>query len=816
MVTEIRHAWRGLRATPAFTSVAVATLALGIAVNTIAFTLLNSLALRPMPVRDASGVVRIYPVHADGRRANLFSYPDYEVYRDELQSFDGVVAYIPSEMTMGGESADVEPQAGLAYAISANHFPVLGIAPALGRSFTAEEERNPASGRVAIVSYSLWQRRYASGADVIGRSVIVNGRPFTIIGVGPRRFMGTEPLSPDVWVPLSAQPVLEGRDRFRDRDNRWLLVLGRLKAGVSQASAEQEVSVVAARLAAAYPAAVRPTRAALARGTFFPLDRELKPVVTLVMATISLVLIIACANVANLSLARAAARRRQVAVRLALGAGRWRIVRDHLTESLLVAGLGGTAALLISSWTLRLLYPVGMSLLPASWTGVVLDLTPDVRVFAYTLMLSVAAAVVFGLVPAVQASSPQITAALREDGTVLGLRVSRSTTRDALIVVQIAVCLMLLAVAALTARSLQRTRTLDLGFRTEGVVYTHADLRRLGYSSAAAATFYQRLTERANGIPGVTAVATTTHVPLTGGVVRTDVRPEGQTADTVTTFTAVSRSYFDVLGIPILEGRAFSREETKAGAPVAVISDALARRFWPNADAPGRQHSTVVGKRISTPRFPYPLTVIGVAKDAADAAIWREKELSIYVPIETNRGANDVQLLVRTSSDRDSLAAELRQTARVFDRNIQLDARPLDDVLRLWRLPARVAAIVAGILGGLALILSSIGIYGMISYAVNQRTREIGIRVALGAGSQDVIALMLGAGVKLIVTGIAAGLLGSLVTTRFLKGLVATGDPLDPIAFAAATGFLAVVALTATYLPARRALRVDPVAAMRE
>jgi predicted permease len=813
MLTDIRHAWRALRATPSFTAVAIATLALGIAVNTIAFTLLNSLALRPMPVRDASRIVRIYPMTAEERRENLFSYPDYESYRDGLQSFDGVVAYIPSEITLGGDA----PQAGLAYAISANHFTVLGIEPTLGRSFTRDEERSSAPGRVAIVSYAMWQRRYAQAPDVIGGSVVVNGRPFTIVGVGPRRFMGTEPLSPDVWVPLSAYAVLDGRDSLSDRNAAWLLVLGRLKSGVSPATAEQEVSAMAAGLAAAYPAAVRPVGAAIARGTFFPLDRGLKPVVTLVMATISLVLIIACANIAGLSLARAAARRRQVAVRLALGAGRWRIVRHHLAESLLVAVLGGASAILLSSWVLRLLYPVGMSLLPESWTGVVLDLTPDIRVFLYTLMLSVAAAVIFGLVPALQASSPQISAALREDGTVLGMRVSRSTARDALIVVQIAVCLMLLAAAALTARSLQRTRSLDLGFRTDGVVYTHADLRRLGYSPAAAAEFYRRLTERATAMPGVTTVAWTTHVPLTGGVVRSAVRPEGQSADTVTKFTAVSRSYFDALDIPLLEGRTFTQDESATGAPVAVISDALARRFWPNLDRiSGEARSSALGKRITTPRVPFPLTVIGVATDAADAAIWREKELSIYVPVESIPPGAAVQLLVRTRGDRDRLAADLRQMARAFEPNLQLEARPLEDVVRLWTIPARVAAIAAGILGGLALILSSIGIYGMIVNAVAQRTREIGIRVALGARSQDVIGLMLGAGAKLIAVGLAAGLLGALTTTRFLRVLLAGIDPLDPLAFAAATGFLAAVALAASYIPARRALRVEPVAAMRE
>ena len=815
MLNDLRYAIRALRGAPAFTVVAVATLALGIAVNTIAFTLLNSLALRPMPVRDASRVVRIYPVDENGRRHNLFSYPDYQSYRDQQQSFDALVAYIPREITLGVEAPDVEPQAGLAYAVSANHFQTLGLEPSLGRSIAADEERSTAAGRVAVISFSIWQRRYASATDVVGRTVVVNGRPFTIVGVGPRRFVGTEPLSPDVWVPLSAQPVLDGDEALNDRNSAWLLVLGRLKAGVSRASAEQEVSVIAAQLAAAYPARGRAIRAEVAPGAFFPLDREIRPIIVLVMATISLVLIIACANIANLSLARAAARRRQIAVRLALGAGRWRIVRYQLVESVTVGLLGGAAALLISAWVLRLLYPIGMSLLPETWVAVVLDLTPDVRVFGYTLLLSLAAGVFFGLAPALQTSSPHISAALRDEGTFFGSGPGRSTARDALVVVQIAVCLMLLAAAALTARSLQRTQSLDLGFRTSDVVYTHADLPRYGYSEAAAAEFHRRLAERAHALPGVTAVAWTTHVPLTGGLVRVPLRPEGHASDTVTKYTAVSASYFEAIGIPIVEGRVFTGEESAAGAPVAVISDALARRFWPGDPGASGQRASALGKRIITPRAPYPLTVIGVVRDAADAAIWREKELSIYVPADSTRAGRTLQLLIRTNGDRALVAAELRQAARAFDRNIQIEARPMDDVLRFWRVPARIAAIAAAVLGGLALLLSAVGIYGMIAYAVGQRTREIGIRMALGARSHDVLALVIGAGVKLIAIGIAAGLAGALATTRFLKVLLAGVDPLDPLAFAAATAFLTVTALAACYFPARRAAAVDPIVALR-
>ena len=814
MLADIRYAIRALRGAPSFTAVAVSTLALGIAVNTIAFTLLNSLALRPMPVRDAGRIVRLYPVDADGRRRNLFSYPDVQSYREQLTSFDALVAYIPEEVTLG-VAADVEPQAGLAYAVSANHFPTLGIEPSLGRAFTAEEERSTGAGRVAVISHAMWERRYGRAADVVGKTVIVNGRPFTIVGVGPRRFVGTEPLSPDAWLPLSAQPILRGHDGLNDRSHAWLLVLGRLAPGASRGSAEQEVSVVAARLAAWFPAPDRAPRAAIAPGAFFPLEREVRPIVALVMATIGLVLIIACANIANLSLARGAAMRRQVAVRLALGAGRWRIVRYQITESVIVALLGGAAALLLSAWTLRVLYPIGMSLLPESWSSVTLDLSPDLRVFLYTLLLSLTAGVTFGLAPALQTSSPHISSALREDGTVLGARVSRSAIRDGLVVLQIAVCLMLLAAAALTARSLQRTRSLDLGFHTSGVVYTRADLRRYGYTPAAVADFYRRLGGHARALPGVTAVAWTTHVPLTGGVRRVPVRPEGHHGDTVTNYTEVSPAYFDALGIPLLEGRPFSTEESAGGAPVAIISDALARRFWPETPRPSGTRTSVLGRRITTSRRPYPLTIVGVAKDAANASLWREKEVSLYVPADTTTGRVPLELLVRTAGDASLVASQLREAARAADRNLFVEVRPLSDVHRFWEVPARAAAIAAAVLGGLALILSAIGIYGVITNLVSQRTREIGIRIALGAGSRDVVKLVMTGGVKLVTLGIGFGLVGALTTTRFLKALLDIIDPLDPVAFAAATTFLAAVAFAACYLPVRRASRVDPVIALR-
>jgi len=801
-----------LRAAPAFTVVAVSTLAIGIAVNTIAFTLLNSIALRPMPVRDGSRLVRIYPVDANGRRQNLFSYPDYLSYREPSEALDGTVAYIPATVTLGRDATREPMREGLAYAVSASYFPVLGIELALGRTFNQAEEAR-LDERVAIISYSMWQRRHDGAADALGQTVTINGRAFSIVGVGPQRFMGTEPLAADVWVPLAAQPILDGTNRLTDRTDSWLLVIGRLRPGVEPAAVERDLSLVASRLSAAYPAPDRPVRVAVAPGTFFTLDSAAWSVIALVLGAVGMVLVIACANLANLALARALSRRRDVATRLALGASRWRVIRHLLGESLLVAALGGVGGLLFSAWTLRLLAPIGLALIPEVWASVVLDLTPDIRVFTYTAALAMGAGLAFGLVPALQSSTPAIASALRDDATALGVRVGRSGLRSAMVVVQISICLMLLAAAALAARGLQRTEALDLGFHAADVVYTRADLRRHGYSRPAAADFYARLSRRAAALPGVTAVALTTHVPLTGGVTRAPVQVDGQPAPIVTMWREISPDYFRTLEIPIAVGRPFTEEEVRAKAPVAIVSEGLARRFW--RESQGDAGFSAIGKRLTHPQSRVPLTVVGVARDASDGAIWREKELSVYLPISTTAADGNLHLLVKTAGSLPLVADEIGAAAAGLDPEVRFTVTRLDDMLRIWLLPSRIAAAVALVLGLLALMMASIGIYGVMSCAVAERRREIGIRIALGATAGAAAGLVMRDGVRLIALGVAAGALGALATARILSSWLPGVSPADPVALGAATAFLGMIASIACYLPARRAATVDPMEALR-
>jgi predicted permease len=815
MLADFRYAIRSLRGAPAFTRVAVSTLALGIAVNTIAFTLLNSLALRPMPVRDAHRIVRIYPVDSKGQRGNLFSFPDYLALRAQNRSLDGLVAYIPAEITLGRDGTSEAVRDGLAYAVSATYFPALGMEPALGRTFNAHEEAVPGAN-VAIISYSLWQRRHGGSADVLGQTITINGRPFGIVGVGPQRFTGTEPLSADVWVPLGAEPILTGEGRLQDRTNTWLLVLGRLQERGSTSSVESDLSVIVSRLAVADPDPRRPVRVAVAPGTFFTVDDQLRPVIALLLGTVALVLIIACANLANLSLARALSRRRDVATRLALGASRWQVIRLRLIESLIVAACGGAAGLLISAWTMRLLTPIGLSLLPETWAAVVLDLSPDVRVFLYTTLLATIAGLAFGLAPAIQASTPAVASALRDDATILGERMSRANVRSALVVLQIATCLMLLVAAALAARSLQRTEALDLGFRANGVLYTTVDLRRNGYSRPDVSAFHERIIQRIERIPGTASIALTSHVPLSDGVVRRPVAVEGRQGSAVTLVNEISPGYFQTLGIPIVVGRTFTREEAASSAAVAVISEGLARRFWamPSESANRlQQAANAIGKRLTMRDGALPHTIVGVARDAADVAIWREKEMAIYVPISPS-GDRNLHLLVQTSVP-ELMTAQLNQTAAELDPNVRFTTSRLDDVLRLWILPSKIAALAALVLALLALAVASLGIFGVMTCAVTERTREIGIRVALGATASEVTGTIMRQGSALIAAGTAFGLVGSIATTDLVTRWLSGAAAIDPFALATASVFLGAVASVACYLPARRAARVDPMVALR-
>jgi len=812
MLSDLRYACRTLAAHPSFTVAAAATLAMGIAANTIAFTLLNLLVLRPMPVPDAHRVVRVFPIDAHGRR-NLFSYADVVDYRAQATGFDLLAAYIPSDVTVGRSSRDtheVEPRPGVAYVASHGYFELIGLRPTIGRLFEASDERR-GDARPVVISHAMWKGRFAADPGVLGATLAVNGRPFTIVGVGPAAFTGPEPLVPDLWVPLSAQPVVApGPNAIDDRDVEWLLMIGRLSPGVARSAAANSLNVVARRLYTAFPGEQRPQAVDVVDGTFFTLDPGAKSVIAVVFGIVGLVLLIACANVTNLMLARMASRQREIAVRLAIGASRWNVVRGVLVEAAIIGVLAGAAALIASEWALRALYAAGQGFAPYPWT-LALDLSPDWRVFAYTVLLAFGGGAFFGLIPALQSSSLRISAALHEDATILGLRVTRSRIRNGLVIVQTACSLVLLIAAALLARGLQHARTLDLGFTSANVLYTEYDLEKAGYSRDAAARFTALLSERAERAAGVAGTAVTSHVPLHGGVKRTEVRISdsggAQHPPVSALYTIASAGYFDLLRIPIVAGRNFNADDVAGRTSAAIVSEGLARRFWPASDP--------LGQILRVSASASPLTVIGVVRDASTASIWREKEMSIYLPAAAGTDPRQLHLIARTASDPSVAIRAMREIALSLDPDLRFEVVPLDRLLNLWLLPSRVAAAGATVLGVVALALASIGLYGVLAYVVAQRTREIGVRVALGASPTHVVRLVLAEGSWLIGIGVAVGIAGAIAGAPLLSALLLDVGTRDPIAFGAASVVLTAVALAACYLPARKAARLQPLAALR-
>jgi predicted permease len=525
-----------------------------------------------------------------------------------------------------------------------------------------------------------------------------------------------------------------------------------------------------------------------------------------VMAIVGLVLLVAAANVANLILAHAVSRQREIAVRLAIGAARLRIVRQLIVEALMLSVAAGLVAILIAEWAMRVLYTIGVSMAPFPWT-IALNLEPDARVFGYTLALATLGGFVLGLVPALQTSSPEIVRALHGESTIGAARIRGSRLRHGLVIVEVAASLVLLVAAGLLLRGLQSARALDLGFTPAGVIYADYDLRALGYTKERAEAFNRALGDRAAAMPGTKSVGFTSHVPLHGGVRRTSVRllDARGVAPVTTMVTTVTPGYFDTLRIPIVEGRNFDRDDVQAHV---IISDGLARRFWPGEPA--------IGKGIQGTGWAVPRTVVGVARDASSAAIWRDKEMAIYLPAEeTTTDSRDVRLIVRTAASVPSTAASLKAYAASLDADLRFEAAPLDGLLRLWLLPSRVAAGSAAALAGMALLLACIGLYGVLSFTVSQRMREIGVRMALGADARRVVLLVIRDGWRMVAKGLAAGAACSFVAAPLLGRLLFDVSAFDPLTMVGVPLLLAAVALVACYVPARRASRLEPLTVLR-
>jgi macrolide transport system ATP-binding/permease protein len=812
---DLRYGVRQLWQSPGFTLTVVLTLALGIGVNTAIFSLFNALVLRPIPARNPASIVNIYRTVENQERFGVFSYPEYRSEREHNSVFSDLAAFTGAQVTLtsGGEksAANDAGETLQAQLVSGNYFSVLGVSAAPGRTFISEEDQTPNSHPVVVLSHDLWQRRFQSDPNIVGSTLTLNSDSYTVVGIAPQGFSGTVPDPVDVWVPMMMQgKIRPGANLLEDRDDMSLQLVGRLKPGIRREQAQAEMTVLAQQFAKSAGDRNHKVSVTVTEGEFLNPQElsDVLPVAVLLMAAVGLVLLIACANAANLLLARGASRQREIGIRLSLGASRGRVVRQLLTESMLLALAGGVGGTLLALWIAELLlgavHPPGIHRLG-------LDVKLDFHVLGYTLALSIASGLLCGLLPAMRSSKQDLAAAVKEEWRAFGQRISKSRLRGVLVVSQVAVSLILLVGAGLLVRALQKAQTLAPGFEMNNVVVVTADLQQRGYNAERAREFQRELTERLEGLPGVKSTGLARTAPLGSSFAVTRIAVEGheeasESRSPLINFNTVSPGYFETLKIPIVRGRNFSPEDIAQEARVAVISESLARRYWPGEDP--------IGKRFNGGGNSAYREVIGVAKDLRNVYLWSSDEPYLYLPLSLAESA-DMQFFVRTEGNAGPVMSAAGEFARTIDSGLRVSTHRLDENLALWIWPSQMGALLSAALGVFALLLASAGIYAVMAYAVTQRTREIGIRMALGSQNKDLLTLLLREGMRLVGIGIAIGLLASIAGSRLLAKFLYGLSAVDGLAFAGVSVLLVSVALLACWIPARRAMRVDPMVALR-
>ena len=819
---DLRYGVRLLVRQPGFTAVAVLSLGLGVGVNTTIFSVVNAVLLKPLAVQGADRLVEIYSSPNEDLQYLTSSYPDYLDLRDSADAFSGLAAhaYVKALLTREGRSESI-----LGETVTANYFEILGVRPARGRDFLPEENRTPGTHPVVILSHRLWQRRLAGDPGILGKALKLSGLDYTVVGVAPAQFTGTMPgLDPEFWVPammvehLSVTGVQAttgpgtGATRLDRRGTRWLFVKGRLAQGRSLEEARAQVEVLMARLETEYPDTNDKVKAALlpARGVrIHPMvDGILTPAAALLLGAVGLVLLIACANVANMLLARAAARRKEIAIRLAIGASRWRLMRQLLTESLVLATLGGAAGLFLAFWASRLLSSALPALpLPLSF---VFDL--DARVFLFALAASLATSLLFGLAPAFQASRPDLVPALKDEVTGPQPLRRRVTFRSILVVGQLGVSLVLLIAGALLLRGLARAQQIDPGFDPDRLANLSFDLKMNGYSLEQAIDLQRRLVARLQAQPGLEAVTLVSRAPLDSDLNLEGVKIAGHHQpdddDTPIDSTYVEPDYFRTVGLTLLEGRSFTDADDENAPGVVIVNQAMARKYWP-AKSP-------IGEQIYTDGFDEaPHEIVGLVRDYKVRSLGEAPRPYLHFA-RRQQPSRSVTVLARTSGPAAGALGPLRQAVLELEPDVAFSEEgTVTDLIRVTQLPTRIGAILIGAFGALALLLAAVGLYGVVAYSASQRTREMGVRAALGADRGDLMRLVVGQGMKLAAVGVGLGVLAAAAVTRVLTVLLYGISAVDSVAFGGAATVLLGVALVANLVPAMRVARVDPMRALR-
>ncbi len=783
---DLRYGIRILAKSPVFTMIAVVALALGIGANSAIFSVVNAVLLRPLPYRDADRLV-IAGV----------SLPDYRDLEQSNQVFDEMAVYASNlyNLTGGEESEQVRGAI-----VSPGFFPMLG-SPVLGRAFEPSDGRE----QLVVLSYDLWQRRFGGGADVIGKTLELGGRSHTVVGVMPRQFQF--PASDfKLWVNLDSA-MAQAPEQIENRSLRIFRALGRIKHGFTLEQAQSEIERISQSLEQQYP---RTNQGVNIR--FIPLEERLlgdvRPALLVLLGAVGFILLIACANIANLLLARAATREREIAIRAALGAGRWRVVRQLITESLLLSMLGGGLGILLAAWSIDLLPNLGAQGIPrADSIGI------DLGVLLFTLGASVLTGVLFGLAPALQASRLNLNTALKEGGREGAGGARGQKLRSALIMAEVALSLVVLIGAGLLIKSFNRLLSVDTGFVSENLLTLNVEMSRFKEPERRAALARQ-VVERVGQVPGVEAVGGGTGLPPQTPQRSTRFEIEGipdlASGSDIAYFIAATSDYFRALGTPLIQGRVFDERDSETAPKVVIINQSLARRLFPDQDAVGKHLKLVNPEQGQDWR-----EIIGVVGDVRYRGLDDPGDAAVYTPF-SQTPFYWTYLMVRTSGDPTSVAAGVRKAISSVEPNLTAASlRTMDDLVSESVSQPRFNATLLSIFAGLALVLASVGIYGVVSYSVAQRTREIGIRMALGARPADVLRLVLTKGMALVFAGVVIGLVGAFVLTRVLESMLFGVTTTDPATYVTVTLVLAFVALVACYTPARRATKVDPMVALR-
>ena len=817
---DLRYAARTLRNSPGFTIIAIITLGLGMAVNTTVFSVINGLILRPLPVLHPEQIAVLAMQQTGTPGFQRFSYPDYQDIRQQANGFSDIFGY---RATLVGLTVDGKGDHCVLSRVTSNYFSALGIRAAVGRLILPTEGQTPGADPILVLGYSFWKKRFGGDPSIVGRQVALNGHSVTVVGVAPKGFHGLYAVvDMDGYVPFSAAIGSKGvaedsvQDAWTHREERTLTVLGRLKPGVSVKEAQPPLNVVAQRIAERHPQtnkeiSIQAFPEKLARPEP-DADNTLPAVAAAFTVLAGLVLLVACFNIANVLLVRAAVRQREMGIRAALGAGRGRLLRQHLTESLLLAVLGGGAGVVLATWAAGFLssLPLGTDL------PITFDFQPDFRVYLFALLAVLLTGVIVGIIPALRAARSDINAVLREGGRGSSEGPRRHLVRNGLVVAQLAGSMLLLVVAGLFVRSLGKAQQMFLGYNPDHILDLTVDPEQIGFNETQGREFYRQVDERIAALPGVVSVAQAFIVPM--GVISADdpITVDGHPLDPgkqapQVMFNPVTPNYFDTLRIPLQSGRKFTDADNEKAPLVAVVNEAMAEKFWPNENA--------LGKRFSTkgPKGPF-TEVIGVVQTGKyKNVIENPPEPFFYVPITQNYVAYRT-IHVRTSVPPESLQRQIEAQVRelapdVPISQVQTMTQALQGVNGFFFF--RFGAQLTGTMGLLGLILAVVGVYSVVSYAAAQRTHEIGIRMALGADPRDILKMVLRQSIAIVALGLGIGLAAAFAGTRAIANLIVGIKPTDPVTFVGVVVMLSAIALVACWIPARRATRVSPLTALR-